>query len=129
MAYDQFTRVDFSRFKAFKRFRLDLRHFNILVGPNHARRSTILAAFRILAGALRRAPSRKPTPVVGPNSMSMGYPIDLSGVSVADENIFFDYDDSEPSSVRFTLSNQNSLLLYFRSVGDCSLVPDAQGVR
>ena len=46
----QFVRVEFSHFKAFKSFTLTLRHFNILVGPNNAGKSTILAAFRILYG-------------------------------------------------------------------------------
>ena len=31
-----FVRVDFTRFKAFDSFTLNLRHFNILVGPNNA---------------------------------------------------------------------------------------------
>ena len=42
-----FTRVDFERFKAFKKFSLKLRQFNVLVGPNNAGKSTVLAAFRI----------------------------------------------------------------------------------
>jgi predicted ATPase len=55
----QFTRVDFHHFKAFERFTLNLRRFNILVGPNNTGKSTILAAFRILAAALRKATSRR----------------------------------------------------------------------
>jgi predicted ATPase len=51
----RFVRVEFIRFKAFKRFNLSLRHFNILVGPNNAGKSTVLAAFRILAAGMRRA--------------------------------------------------------------------------
>ena len=51
----QFVRVDFHRFKAFENFSVVLRHFNILVGPNNAGKSTILAAFRILAAAMRKA--------------------------------------------------------------------------
>ena len=42
----------------FKTFVLNLRHFNILVGPNNAGKSTILAAFRILAAAIRKASTR-----------------------------------------------------------------------
>jgi len=38
----RFTRVEFTRFKAFKKFSLTLRHFNILVGPNNAGKSTVL---------------------------------------------------------------------------------------
>jgi predicted ATPase len=58
--YYQFVRVDFSRFKAFDRFSIQLRHFNILVGPNNSGKSTILAAFRILAAAMRKATSVAP---------------------------------------------------------------------
>ena len=77
----QFTRVDFRRFKAFKVFTLHLRHFNILVGPNNAGKSTILAAFRILAAAMRKANQRKPQPVDGPTGQTLGYIVDLTRIS------------------------------------------------
>src|SRR3954452_8732514 len=82
----RFTRVEFTRFKAFKRFSLSLRHFNILVGPNNAGKSTILAAFRILAAGMRRAYSRNPEVIRGPTDMGMthGYRIDLSSISIAE---------------------------------------------
>src|SRR5512135_1038674 len=89
----QFTRVDFRHFKAFRSFTLNLRHFNMLVGPNNAGKSTILAAFRVLAAALRTANRFKPQPVTGPVGRTFGYYIDLAGVSVAEENIFYNYDD------------------------------------
>jgi len=122
----QFVRVDFHRFKAFERFVLHLRHFNILVGPNNAGKSTILAAFRILAVALRKALRRKPTIIRGPQGRNFGYAIDLSATSVAEENIFFNYDESEPASVRFKLSNKNELLLYFPERDVCYLFADTQ---
>ena len=52
-----FIRVEFHRFKVFRNFTVNLRSFNILVGPNNAGKSTILAAFRILASAMRKATS------------------------------------------------------------------------
>ena len=55
-----FVRIDFHRFKAFLNFVLHLRRFNILVGPDNAGKSTILAAFRILASALRKATLPEP---------------------------------------------------------------------
>jgi len=82
-----FIRVDFHRFKAFLHFVLYLRHFNILVGPNNAGKSTILAAFRILAAAQKKARSRKPEIIRGLRGQAFGYVIDISGVSVAEENI------------------------------------------
>lgn len=121
----QFTRVDFKRFKAFSSFTLHLRRFNILVGPNNAGKSTILAAFRILAAGIRRAKSRNPQSLIGPdNRRVQGHLIDLAALSVGEENIFFDYDDSEPASVTFTLSNKCKLILYFPEIGSCFLIPD-----
>jgi hypothetical protein len=127
----QFTHVQFSHFKAFESFSFPLRHFNILVGPNNAGKSTVLAAFRILAAAFRRAVSRNPMLVRGPNGQTWGHKIDLTAASVAEENIFFNYDDSRPATVKFRLSNGNELLLYFPEQETCYLIPDAsaQSIR
>ncbi len=123
----QFARVEFTRFKAFKTFRLDLKHFNIMVGPNNAGKSTILAAFRILAAAQRRAIAQRATLVRGPAGTVYGYQVNLAAISVAEENIFYNYEDDEPAQVVFHLSNGNSLTLYFPEAGVCVLLPDAQG--
>lgn len=123
----RFTRVGFSRFKAFEKFTLHLRNFNILVGPNNAGKSTILAAFRILASALRKATSRKPEVVSGPQGSVYGYIVDLGAISIAEENIFYNYDDSQPASIRFTLSNKNELLLFFPEAGSCHLIVTNNG--
>ncbi|MEP9388953.1 AAA family ATPase [Mesorhizobium sp. KR9-304] len=118
----RFVRVDFDRFKAFQKFTLHLRHFNILVGPNNAGKSTVLAAFRILASGLRRATSKRPEIVAGPQGPTHGYVVDLTTISVAEENIFYNYDDSYPSLIKFTLSNKNELILYFGEQGSCHLI-------
>ena len=123
----RFVRVEFVRFKAFKRFNLSLRHFNILVGPNNAGKSTILAAFRILATGMRRAYSRKAEVIKGPIGLTHGYSIDLSSISVAEENLFFNYDESEPATVRFQISNKNELVLYFPERGSCFLIAETNG--
>jgi hypothetical protein len=125
----RFVRVEFIRFKAFKRFNLSLRHFNILVGPNNAGKSTILAAFRILAAGMRRAYSRSPEIIRGPSGMGMthGYRIDLSTISIAEENLFYNYDDSEAATIRFKISNSNELLLYFPEQGTCYLIAQSSG--
>src|SRR6185437_5926605 len=92
-----------------------------------AGKSTILASFRILAAALRRANTKSPELVAGPNGLVRGYPVDLRSISVAEENIFFDYEESEPASVRFRLSNKSELTLYFPSQGQCFLIPESDG--
>lgn len=121
---NQFSRVEFTRFKAFSYFKLSLRDFNILVGPNNAGKSTILAAFRILAAGIRRANTRKPQVLNGPSGQSLGHIVDLSAISIAEENIFYNYDDSQPALVKFVLSDRNSLTLYFPAQGTCFLFPD-----
>ena len=123
----QFIQVDFHRFKAFQSFRFRLRHFNILVGPNNAGKSTILTAFRILAAAMRKAGSRSPDMVRGPQGPVLGHSIELRAISVAEENLFYNYDASEPATVRFLISNRNELTLYFPEQGSCYLIPDANG--
>jgi energy-coupling factor transporter ATP-binding protein EcfA2 len=124
---DHFVSLEFHRFKAFKLFKLDLRRFNVLVGPNNAGKSTVLAAFRMLAHAMRRAESKKAELLHGPSGMAPGHPIDLTQISVAEENLFYDYDADEPASIRFTLASGNTLTLYFPDHGTCRLFPDAQG--
>jgi len=89
-----FVRVNFRSFKAFDTFALQLRHFNILVGPNNSGKSTILAAFRILAAGMRTANRRRPRLIHGPTGQTMGYSVDLRAISIAEENIFYNYDDS-----------------------------------
>jgi len=123
----QYVKVEFHRFKALKSFTLNLRHFNILVGPNNAGKSTVLAAFRILATALRKAGSKSPEVVRGPLGDTFGYSIDLSATSVAEENIFHNYDDTEPAKVVFRLSNKNELMLYFPEKGACYLIASQDG--
>src|SRR5215469_2377768 len=105
----QFVQVNFRRFKAFSNFVLTLRHFNILVGPNNTGKSTILAAFRILAAALRHANRFRAEQFRGPHGRAFGYPVNLRAISIAEENIFYNYDDSQPATVVFRLSNQNEL--------------------
>ncbi len=124
---DKYTSVHFSRFKAFKNYKLPIRPFNVLVGPNNAGKSTIITAFRILAAAMRRAGARKAEVVAGPLGPTLGHKIDLSGMSVADENIFYNYDDDQPARIDFNISNGNVLTLYFAEQGSCVLIPDAQG--
>ena len=121
----KFVEVTFHRFKAFENYRFHLRHFNILVGPNNAGKSTILTAFRILAVAMRKANSRNAEIVYGTHGSVYGYHVDLRATSVAEENLFYNYDDSKAATVTFVLSNKNKLTLYFLESGDCHLIPEA----
>src|SRR5271157_2015237 len=127
-----FRAVHFRNYKTFKDFRLSLRSFNVLVGRNNSGKSTILGAFRILAEGIRRARARNPMAVSAPcEEASWGYQVSLAEVPIATENVFFNYDDSEPSVVTFELSNGHSLILLFREAGVCYLIPKSErrGIR
>lgn len=121
-SFDHFTSVSFHRYKGFRQYSVALQHFNILVGPNNCGKSTILGAFRILAEAMRKARSKRPEFIEGPDGQTYGYPIDLSNIPISTENVFYDYDDSEPAIIEFHLSNRNKLILFFPKVGLCSLI-------
>lgn len=120
-----FVRVDFHHFRAFESFTLHLKDFNVLVGPNNAGKSTILVAFRILHAAMRKAASRNPDLVRGPAGTAYGYHVDLRPLAIAEENIFYNYNDSEPATVCFRISNGNTLTLHFSESGSCVLIPSA----
>lgn len=121
------TSVRLLHYKAFDNYSVSLRRFNVLVGPNNSGKSTILGTFRILAEGIRKARSRKPSLVTGPQGQCWGYSLELSDVSVAIENVFFDYDDSLPATVTFKLSNGNELQLFFPQQEVCSLICNTTG--
>lgn len=98
-----------------------------MVGPNNAGKSTILAAFRILAAGLRRANNRSAQLVEGPEGWVFGYPVDLGTLSIAEENIFHNYGDSDRASVTFFLTDNKKLVLYFPEAGSCNLIAEGSG--
>jgi energy-coupling factor transporter ATP-binding protein EcfA2 len=118
----RFVSVKFRNYKALKNYSIRLRSMNVLVGPNNAGKSTILGAFRILAEGVRKAASRSPEPVRIERKQVWGYRISLEDLPISTENVFTDYDDSEPARVTFGLSNKNELELIFPEVGSCILV-------
>ena len=126
-APQRITSVRFSRYKALREFSLALDRFNILVGPNNSGKSTILGAFRILAEAIRKARTKSPTFVVGPQGDTRGYEISLGNVPVATENVFHNYDEDQPASVTFRVSTGARLILFFPQRGVCNLICETPG--
>ena len=122
-----FNRVRFKRFKAFEDFTLDIRKLSILVGPNNAGKSTVLSAFRILSAGLKRAKNRNAIFVPGLLGEGLGYQVDLSAISIAEENIFYNYDDSEPAQIIFSLSKRITITLVFPDANVCSMFIDVDG--
>jgi hypothetical protein len=95
-----------------------------MVGPNNSGKSTIIGALRILSEGIRRAKARKAEFLNLPLGDVFGYRIDLDGLPISTENVFTDYDDSEPAIVTFRLSNKNAIQLVFPSVNECYLIPE-----
>ena len=123
---DHFTSVTFKHFKAFKNFSVALSDFNILVGPNNSGKSTILSAFRILYEGIRKATSRNAEYIENLYTGNWGYRIELASLPLANENIFYNYDDSTPAIIKFRLHNSKELHLYFRKINECFLYCDTK---
>ena len=121
------TSVRFFRYKAFREFSLSIDRFNILVGPNNTGKSTILGAFRILAEAIRKAKTKSPIYVQGPDGSTLGYEVGLANIPVASENVFHNYDEDYLPKITFHISNGGNLTLFFPRVGVCNLICDTPG--
>lgn len=122
---DHFKRVSFKNYKALKRFEISLGELNVLVGPNNAGKSTVIGAFRLLSEGLRQARARKPKYLSAVKVW--GYSVPLSNIPISTENIFSDYDDSEPATIKFELSSGHALELIFPEIDVCYLVPLSKG--
>lgn len=122
--------INFRNYKAFRRYTVALQDFNVLVGPNNAGKSTIIGALRILSEGIRKARARTPEWVDGAKGKQRGYAIELKGLPVSTENVFYNYDDSEPAVVTFRMSTGDDLVLFFPEKGVCNLfVTSQQPVR
>jgi energy-coupling factor transporter ATP-binding protein EcfA2 len=122
---DHFQSVEFRNYKALKHFSIKLNEFNVLVGPNNAGKSTIIGAFRFLSEGIRKARSKSPGYVHA--ARTTGYQIPLSDIPIATENIFSDYDDSEPATIDFVLASGARLQLLFPENDLCYLIPHPTG--
>jgi energy-coupling factor transporter ATP-binding protein EcfA2 len=124
------TSIAFRRYKAFQDFSISLQEFNVLVGPNNSGKSTIIGALRILSEGIRHARARSPVPLRIEGRNTWGYSIDLKGLPIASENVFYNYQDSEPAEVRFRVSNGKVLKLYFPEQHSCYMLFEAEkGIR
>ena len=116
----QIVEIKYSNYKGFKKFTLTINDFNILVGPNNAGKSTIIGSLKILAEGIRKAKFKKPNYIPNPYDLSVwAYEIDLQQVPVGTENVFHNYNDEEPSEIKFTLNDESSFNIFFPSRGLC----------
>lgn len=125
-----FSSVDFRSYKGFESLSINLHRTNILVGPNNCGKSTIIGAFRLLEVGLRRARTKNPELVSGPNGETFGYRIAADQLPISLENVHTNYQEVD-STITFRLSSGNRLLLYFPTGSEgCILIPQAdRGIR
>lgn len=119
-------RIDFSNFKAFNNYSLNLGDVSILVGPNNCGKSTVIGALRALDAALRFARKRAPARIFRGEAVVIGYRVPEDSVPISLENVQTDYNGAE-SQIIFHISNGNSLALIFPQEGGCILVPKVDG--
>ena len=119
------TSIQFKNYKAFSDYSVSLNEFNVLVGPNNAGKSTVLGALRILAEGVKKALSRNPEWLRLGRSSCYGYRIELGKLPISTENVFHNYDDSEPAVVSFRTSAGSTLKLTFPEKGVCYLTCSA----
>lgn len=114
-------------YKAFEKHTINFQHTNILVGPNNCGKSTIIGAFRLLSIALRRAHSKRPERLNGPEDLPRaGHLIPTENLSVSLENVHTNYSQTE-SRIEFGLSNGNKLIINFPIEGPPILYPITMG--
>lgn len=120
-----FRSVRLQNFKAFEDFTVHLDDANVIVGVNNAGKSTILDAFRALAGALKVASRYKASLIEAYNGcVCIGYNVPMLALPLTIKNIHTDYRE-EDTTLTFTLRNKRVLRLLFPSSGWCKLVLDA----
>jgi AAA15 family ATPase/GTPase len=121
------TGIKFTNYKTFKSYNVPLTSFNIMVGPNNAGKSTIIGALKLLSEGIKKANSRKPSFIRDLNdNLVLGYELDLNQSPIAIENVFYNYDDTTPAVVRFSLSNNAFIQVFFPSAGICLMNIDAE---
>ncbi|WP_408952954.1 ATP-dependent nuclease [Lysobacter sp. Hz 25] len=124
---NHFTSVRFRNYKAFRNYCVSLSDFNILVGANNAGKSTVIGAFRILAEGMRRAHAKGAEYSDAKAIRGWGYQINMKDLPVSTENVFTNYDDSEPALIEFGISNGNKLKLVFPEQDLCFLMCETDG--
>lgn len=118
------TSIHFQNYKTFRNYTVSLSGFNVLVGPNNAGKSTVIGALRILGEGIRKAHARRAEYLDSAVHRGYGYRVDLKDLPISTENIFTDYDDTEPASIEFEISPGGKLKLIFPESDSCILVAD-----
>ena len=119
--------IAFKNFRALHDYKVSLKHFNVLVGPNNSGKSTILDALRLFAGAYRSVSRKKPEKIKLDNgSLVDGWQVPESAFLIGIENIHSEYSD-ETTTVTYSTGRGKKLVLSFPSSGAITLHMEMDG--
>lgn len=112
--------ISFKNYKGFKNFSISFQKFNVLVGVNNAGKSTIIESIKLLAEGVRKARNKNPEIIKDPDGNDVrGYEINLKSFPFVSENIFYNYDDSSCAIIKFFLSDDSILQIFFPENDRC----------
>jgi len=104
--------MDLHNFKAFARFTVHFRDQTFLVGPNNAGKSTLIAALRAAAGAVRIARARRADAGLEIDATSRaGHRLTGEQMTLAEENLRHEFQADRPTVVALTFENEARLEL------------------
>lgn len=108
------TRLHLKRFKAFQEFRVSFGAKTILVGPNSAGKSTIIASLRTSAAMVRYARARKPDGyrMDGANSW-LAYDFDGGRFDLDEENLRYEFHNEADTRVQVAFEKGAQLTAFW----------------
>lgn len=118
--------INIVNFKAFKKFKIQLKDMNILIGSNNSGKTTIISALRLLSVALEYGRNKNPS-IRRYKHKNRVYDIPKSKLPIPLENIQNDYNDKEDSYIEFLFENNAVLTLFFPDINECSFITDIDG--
>src|SRR5579862_2575859 len=108
------TTIRFNNFKALENFSITLKEFNILTGPNNSGKSTIIDGLRLLQRAYRYASRNNPKTINNPfGKMEWGHEIPRGSLDINLGTLQTNFNETEPSIVKFSLTGRKTLTLIF----------------
>jgi len=105
-------RLRLVRYKGFESYTVSFRNPSLLVGPNNAGKSTIIAAMRVCAHLIvhaKRQKAENPYYDAGRDRRVRGYPLNLTRLQFSDENVRHEFREEE---ARLELRFKNKAALY-----------------
>lgn len=114
------NRLRLQHYKGFRDFTLDVKGTSLLVGPNNAGKTTIIAALRLCIYVIRYASSRKPEVAIRDSRRErdvVGYHLSLPAGEFVQENIRHEFREEE-SRIELTMKNRSKVYIVWPVDGD-----------